>query len=234
MRNFIQKEKKEKAFGLRMEGKSYGEIRELLGIKSKGTLSYWFKNLKLDDYAKERLRKNTELAQARGLFRFNQERTKRIQIENKISYEAAKKEIKTLKRSELFLLGVALYWGEGAKIREKMNCYRLEISNTDPNLIKLFLRFIREVLNVDEGKIRAGIQIHKNIGESEVRRFWAEKTKLRADSFFITNQASSASRFKRPKNFLPHGTAVVRVNGRQLAYKMKGYIDALSAQDSGK
>ncbi len=50
------KSKYKKAFNLRVKGKSYGEIKEALGIP-KSTLSSWFKNLKLPKSAQKILKK---------------------------------------------------------------------------------------------------------------------------------------------------------------------------------
>lgn len=48
---------KEEAIALRRGGKSYSEITKALGIKSKGTLSLWFKNLDLSKKSKDLLEK---------------------------------------------------------------------------------------------------------------------------------------------------------------------------------
>ncbi|MCL5011945.1 MAG: hypothetical protein M1320_00785 [Patescibacteria group bacterium] len=234
MKNSIPPQKREAARRLRLEGKSYGEIKKILHIKSKGTLSYWFKDLILDNHVKEHMKNKIERDRDMRLSKFNKKRTEKVRTENRIIYKTARREISAIKKRDLFLLGIALYWGEGAKVKEGVNFNRLAIANADPKLIALFLRFVREILEVKEEKIRAGIQLHRNINETEAKQFWSKITKLPMDRFFITDQASSASRFKRANNFLPFGTMSVRINSRKLAYKMKGYIDGLSAQSGNR
>jgi len=226
----VQRDKKEQAIKLRLSGKSYGEILRELNIPSKGTLSFWFKGIKLPLEAKKRLRKNILIAREHGLFAFNRKRTKLISIENDRIVKKALREVGALSRRELLLVGAALYWGEGAKIGKNNNA--IILSNSDPCLINLFLRFIREILAVDENKIRVGIQIHKNLDISKTKEFWSRITNLPTDRFYITQQVSSASHFKRPKRFLPFGTMIVRINSRQLAYRVRGYIDGLSCFES--
>ena len=60
----VQNNLRQKAFKLRMQGKSYGEIRTVLGIK-KSTLSSWFKNLELPKSIKKILK---EIEEASGKF----------------------------------------------------------------------------------------------------------------------------------------------------------------------
>ncbi len=230
MRKKISQELKTRAIELRKSGKSYTEIKKLLGLSSKGTLSYWFRNIELSDSAKKRLIDKIEMATKRGLLSFNTRRTKRIEIENKKIREAAKKEIKKLSRKELLLAGAALYWGEGFKSEKNKNSLKISFVNSDPLMIKLFLRFLREFLLVDDQKIKAHIRIHSNIDKNNVVKFWQNITKLPFERFVVAGYLSGASKLKRPCNSLKYGTIDIRVNGRKLFYKMKGYIDGLSAQ----
>ena len=225
--------KKALAFKLRLEGNSYNEIRRRLGIKSKGTLSYWFKDLVLTPQAKTLLKKKMDIAQSKGFFKFNKARSENIKAENEEIYKESIKEISKLSRRDLFIMGISLYWGEGTKIRNSTKVYGMEISNADPYLIGAFLYFVRNVLKIDESKIKAGVQIHDNISALDAKNFWAKITNLPSNIFFIKKQISSAGKFKRPKRFLPYGTAIIKINGRQSAYEMKGYIDGLSSSLKG-
>ena len=59
---------RQRAIQLRLEGKSYNEIRKTLGVLSKGTISYWLKGLVLSPAAKKKLKLNTQRAHERGFF----------------------------------------------------------------------------------------------------------------------------------------------------------------------
>ena len=219
---------REKAIALRLRGRSYNEIRKILNIPSKGTLSYWFKGLQLPAEAKKRLAAKIKLANERGLLSFNRRRTKMIRTENRQTYIEAIKEIKTLSRNELLLVGTILYWGEGTKSFGKQNISGIALSNSDPNIISCFMKFIRKILGVKDEKIRAGVQIHPNINVGKAKSFWAKGTSLPRDRFYITEQVSRAGQFKRTKRFLPFGTCTIKVNNRLLFYKIKGYIDGVA------
>lgn len=223
------KDKKE-ALKLRSKGKSYGEIVKILNLKSKGSLSSWFKNIKLSPKSKKRLADKIDLARKRGLFAFNENRTKKIINEHKKILTESKFAIKKFSKNDILLIGTALYWAEGS-LREYPNRYsRISFSNSDPRMIKFFLQYLREILEVPENQIRAGIQIHKNIKERVAKNFWSKITGLSQEKFCTFNQVSRSSKLKRPKNFLPYGTISIRVNDRRIFYRIKGCIQGIANQ----
>ncbi len=199
-----------------------------LKIPSKGTLSYWFKNIKLTRKEKYRLINNQKLAQERGLTEANKRRTQRIYKENQEAYKDGYNFTGRLSKKELFLIGAALYWAEGTKKQDNLTTEIVEFSNSDPDMIKLYMKFIRVILKPDEERIRAGIYIHDHVNEKEARNFWSKTTKLPSDRFFIVNSLSGSSKLKRPCRRLPHGTLKITISNRLFFYKIKGLIDALA------
>ncbi len=217
--------KKEKAIILRQKGFSYGQILKELHLASKGTLSQWFKNLKLTDTAKSKLEKNNKLAIERGLTSFNKKRSATILQENEACMKNGASEIAVKNKKDLLLLGAALYWGEGTKYIGKHPS--LVFTNSDPEMIRIYMKFLREGLCVDEQRIKAGIHIHPHVDEKLARSFWSTTTGLHESIFYIINVVSSASSAKRPIHKLPYGMVVIRVNNRQIFYRVKGMIEGL-------
>lgn len=226
----VQKYKKEEAIKLRFQGKSYGEILKILDLPSKGTLSAWFKELKLSPEAKKILRGKMFIARKRNLLRFNEERTKKIINENKSIFSNAGKEIKKLSDYELKLVGAMLYWGEGTIHHGRYRYPRLSFSNSNPEMVKIYLSFLRKILKVENDKILVGIHIHPNISENRARKFWQEITGLSGSKFYIFRQISRSSGLKRDKKFLPCGTIQITVTRRQLFYQVQGYINGIVKQ----
>ena len=222
---------KEQAFTLRLQGRSYNEIRKILNIPWKGTLSYWFHDLVLTPAAKRRLAKHIERAQEQGLLEFNRKRSAAILAENKKGYASGEAQIGTLTKRELFLVGVALYWGEGTKRINGSNPM-VALANSDHYLVKLYMRFLRECLVIPEERIRAGIHIHPNLDREKTLRFWARITKLPIERFYVVDQISSASKQKRPKYTLPYGTVSIRVHSRLWAHRMLGCLAGLRSNTS--
>ncbi len=225
--NSYSKLLREKAIALRKLGKSYNEIRKILGIKSKGTISYWFRDLELSPESRKLLLKNISIAHKRGLFAANKKRRERIQAENIRAYEEGIGQVGRLSRRDLLIAGICLYWGEGTK--SEKNNFRLALSNSDPRVIAFYLKFLRTVLLVQEEKIRAGVHLYSSTPRKRTMNFWAHVTGLPVERFYIVNQISKASKLKRDSHFLPYGTAVIKVNGRELFYKLKGMIEGMSS-----
>ncbi len=217
---------KEQAIALRKKGKSYNNIIKALNLKSKGTLNQWFKNLILSKRSMKLLETNNELAHKRGLFTANRNRKLRIDTENKKVYREGQDSVKSISKKELLLIGAALYWGEGTK--SERNPLTLCFSNSDPLMVVVYMRFVREILNVPEERIRAGIHIYPSISAANARKFWSKITKLPEDRFYIITQVSRASQNKRPFNILPFGTVAIKVNNRQQFYKVKGMIKGIA------
>lgn len=161
--------------------------------------------------------------------KFNKERTLTIQTENQEIAKNALEEIKKLSEYEIKLIGSALYWGEGYK-NQKRNSKCVQISNSDPYLIALFLRFLREVIKAPEDKLKISIFVHPNINSSLAIKFWSKITNINQNKFRISASISSASQRKRPKNLLPYGTLKLSVNNRQNFYQIRGWIDGLIKQ----
>ena len=219
---------RERAVSLRKNGESYNNIRKLLGIRSKGTLSNWFRGIKLPKKSIELLAKNNKLAHERGLFTANKNRNVRIDNENKKAYTEGQNYIQPISKKELLLIGAVLYWGEGTK--SERNAASLTLSNSDPLMISVYMRFIREILKIPEEKIRAGIHIYPSISGDEAKKFWSKTTNLPENRFYIITQVSRASQNKRPFNILPFGTVVIKINNRQQFYKVKGMIKGIVVQ----
>ena len=223
--------KRQEAFQLRLSGKSYNEIARILDV-SKGSLSLWFKDLRLSKVAQKLLEGKMRFARERGLFENNRRRTQNIKIENKEVRQIATNEIKPLSRYELLLIGAALYWAEGYNRQEKIPSPLISFGNSNPDMVVLFLRFLREVMQIPEERLRPVVQIHHNIKPKSAISFWAKITNIPKERFRVTHQTSRASKGKRPYNSLPYGTLKLDANGRQNFFEIKGWIDGLATQNS--
>ncbi|MDB5245243.1 MAG: hypothetical protein JWN90_348 [Parcubacteria group bacterium] len=217
---------KEEAFRLRLEGKSYNEIRKLLGIRSKSTLGVWFKELTLTPQAASLLKRNIDLATKRKLLAFNANRSERIRLENLEARRKGSLEVGQLSKRDLFILGIALYWGEGTKSEGNSSYNSLSFSNSDPEMIEVFLKFLREIIHVPENKIRGNMHIYESIDVTTAKKFWSICTKLPIEQFTASYQVSKAG--KGIRKTLPYGTLNVRVHDRRLFYRIKGMIDGMA------
>lgn len=225
-------QKYQEALKLRLKGKSYREIYLSLGVP-KSTLSSWFKNLTLPPPIQKILKKKGRVARAQ-LMEFNRCRTETIKAENRKIEQEAFKEIHLLSKYELMLIGAALYWTEGHKIEKQKRTPEICFANSDPYMVALFMRFLREIVQVPEEKFRITIHIYPNIDTQSAIRFWTQVTNVPEERFYITQQISRASKRKRPFNSLPFGTLKLAICERQKCFQIKGWIDSLKNQSGFK
>src|SRR5260370_21436887 len=95
-----------RAVELRKAGKSYNQIRDILGV-SKSTLSGWIKQYPLTEKQREALKGNIA-------FRIEKYRqTMKTKKDKKLSgyYSEAKKTLLPLSKRDLLIAGIFLYWG---------------------------------------------------------------------------------------------------------------------------
>ena len=226
---------KHQALKMRLQGKSYGQINALLKVP-KSTLSDWFATLEISDKALQIIRKRSYQKSTESLIRRNKLQTHLAEQRARSLRTNAKKEIKSLSNKELFLVGTALYWAEGYKrpvvINGKVKTrHSVSITNADPNLIKIFLRFLREICKVPEEKITAGLRIYEHQNANYLLDFWSKATNIPPSKFQkFYYGVSKSSLGKRPFNILPYGTIQIRVNNTELYHRIMGWIDGLAAQ----
>ncbi len=217
------------AIRLRMSGKSYNEIARSLDV-GKSLLSYWLKGLQLPEEAKKILEAKSNYPKEK-FADYNRKRHEFVLRQNKESRENSSKKVKALNGYQILLLGAALYWGEGQKRHGgKRVSPHIAFTNSDSDMIKFFMRFLKEILQVPEEKIKALVHIYPDTPREGAIRFWSSTTKLPKKNFSVTQSISRSSQGKRSKNLLPHGTLTLRVSNRQKFFEIMGLIDGLVKQ----
>ncbi len=223
---------REKALKLRLNGKSYNEIHVALGIP-KSTLATWFTGLELSSKARERIHKRVGAGSFKALLKRNKNQTSLAIQRSRAIRKAASTEVTRLSQRDLFVSGVNLYWAEGYKRPILKNgiertYHPVRFSNSDPDLIKIFLRFLREICKIDENRITAEIRIYQHHNPTVLMDFWMKVTGIKQKNFGkIYYGVSKSSQHKRPFNILPYGTIQISVNDTKLYHKIMGWIDGL-------
>lgn len=217
---------------MRLKGYSYNEIAGVLDV-SKGTLSLWFRNLKLSKEARERLEKRYREGSLRGLIKKSKQQTeKAIELATTIR-NGSQKEIKRLTRYEWCLIGAVFYWAEGYKRSNRAAGHHVKFANSDPSAIACMMRFFREICRVPEEKFRLAIHTHPGINIDEAYAHWSKVSGIPVSQFEKPYIAvSSASKKRRPFNRLPFGTAHVRINDTKLFHRIMGWIQGIGHQVS--
>jgi hypothetical protein len=101
--------------------------------------------------------------------------------------------------------------------------------NSDPQIVKLMMKFFRRVCNVPEIKFKPQIQIHPNIEENIAKQYWSKITGLPIQQFRKTlKQVSKSSKFKRDKQALPYGVFRLYISDVNLVHKIRGWLKGLA------
>jgi hypothetical protein len=97
--------------------------------------------------------------------------------------------IETAEDSYLLGLGLGLYWGEG----NKANKYSVRIGNTDPALIKVFMKFLTELYGVKQESLRFALQIFSDINPKNALDYWVKELEVDPSQFYKPTVTISGS-----------------------------------------
>lgn len=169
----MKKDLKNKSIELRKKGLSYSEIIERVPA-SIASLSLWLKSVKLSKIQENHLK---EKQVASAILGAQAKKNKRIILVQEIISES-KKQVGKISQRELWLLGIMLYWAEGSKEKENNIGVGIQFSNSDPEMIRLFIKWLIEICGVDRKRIIFDIFIHENSKNKldKVIDYWIKAT----------------------------------------------------------
>lgn len=103
----------------------------------------------------------------------------------------------------LYLVGLSLYWGEGSKTGNT-----IVITNSDPDIILIFVTFLRKVCHVDDTRLHPLIQHHSDQNQDDLVRFWSLLMNIPSSQFYKCTVKKSSS--KESTKRLEFGTISLR------------------------
>lgn len=187
---------RKRARDLRRSGMPVKEVARTLDISS-CTASLWLRGTRLPHSIRSRITDKARELGAETLLRLANER-------HSLWRKDAESSWNVLKKNPLFLLGVGLYWGEGAKLGR-----RLSISNSDPFVHRTWLWWCRAF--IPHVGLRGRVALHPGLNAKKSVGYW--KRVLSFPGPILHHVAlSRASRGKRPKRILRNGTFVIRAS----------------------
>lgn len=169
-------ELKARAIAYRKRGYSIKELTSLFKI-AQSTASLWSRDVKLSQSAKKRLLSRIERGQYISAER---KKEKTTATKEKILKEA-KELMSVVKLSNTLgqLICALIYWCEGAKNDSYVN-----FTNSDPNLVRLFIDLLVKHYAVDKSKFRARLHLHSYHIPKREKKFWQKKLGLVSDAFY--------------------------------------------------
>lgn len=191
---------KSEALKLREAGHSYNYISQIVRV-SKSTLSLWLADIPY-------------IPNQETIERIGKARAASGQVKSKIKRESiaaarkeAEKELGNISRRDLFMLGLGLYIGEGAKSTQTI-C----IANSNPAVIVLMVRWLTKIFGLSQKNLRLCIHIYPDCDQEKSLQYWSKMTNIPISQFRKTSIDRRTDKKVNKEGKLPYGTAHLIVN----------------------
>lgn len=87
---------------------------------------------------------------------------------------------KNIEDAILFGLGIGLYWGEGTKA----NKTTVRLGNSDPILLKTFIRFLIKFFRIKKEDLKFHLHIFTDIDTEKATKFWVDELDIKKEQFY--------------------------------------------------
>lgn len=211
-------EKHVQAIQLRQQGASYSQIKKKLSV-SKSSLSLWLRRYPLSNERIQELRGRNEqrIEKFRSTMRIKREtRLKKVYLQEL-------KRLLPLTERELYIAGLFLYWGEGAKTTHS----EISLSNTNPKIVKFFLFWLTHIFLVPKEKIVVRLHLYRDMKKEPAMKFWADILDLPLSQFRSPYIKKTTLRGLTYHGF-GHGTCNLIVYGRDISEKVLMGIESIA------
>ena len=213
----------QEAVHLRRQGVSYEAIRARLGI-AKSTLWRWLKADGLVETQPQRLTELKRQAQRKGAATVRAQYLSRARA---VKAEA-RRELGNCSPRDLFMIGTALYWAEGTKQKPHNIAQRVVFTNSDPAMLRVFLRWLRDICHVPNELLTFELCIHTSGDIEAAKRFWSAILQVPSERFRIRLKRHRRASSRR--NVGARYVGLVRITvqrSAQLNRRIAGWIEGL-------
>lgn len=217
---------KQKAIQLRKGGKSIGDIAKVLAV-SKSTISHWCRDLQLTDEAIAKISKRGKNKLLAALLRYSE--GKRIErIGRTMQYKNEGKQMtSSLTKSDILMVGLGLYWGEGYKESNG----ELGFTNSNPDIVKFYIYWL-SLFSVEKKDLIFRLTLNDFFKQSEkkLKKFWTKILDVNENQFSKTTIIQSKLK-KASYNNQKTYKGILRIKVRKglaLKYKILGAIEHIA------
>ena len=174
---------------LRRRGHSLGELSRRFDI-SKSTASLWTSDVIPSQLGIDIIKKKREASRAKGHAILHEAKVARL-AKAEAEADALFAGMTRNRLLDLAILSM-IYQCEGTKDDKG-----LRFTNSDPNLVKLFLGTFRSSFCIDESRLRVRVHIHDYHNESEILVFWSYVTDIPLAQFYRSFRKPSNHTYKK-------------------------------------
>lgn len=123
---------------------------------------------------------------------------------------------------KLKVAGIMLYWGEGSNRKGDRNS-TVDFANSDPEMIKLFMKFLRTICGVDGEKLRGYLYCYSNQDVKRLEKYWSNLTGIPLDQFIKSYVREDFDPDKKGRT--KYGTFHVRYSDKKLFLQIQNWIE---------
>ena len=198
---------------LRLQGESLKVIARRVGVAT-STVSVWVRDLEVPEHLRR------QAAHAR---RINDKRWERAAARREAERVAVKSDaasaVGDLSERDLWLIGVTLYWAEGAKDKPWDRRERLTIINSDASVLRVFARWLDNAGVPSEDRTYR-ISIHETGDLDGAHLFWSRELGVPLGRFSRpTIKRHSPKTVRRNVNEDYHGCLAIGVKRSRVLYQ---------------
>lgn len=208
------------ARALRKKGMSMNEIIRKTGY-SKSSVSHWTHDIIMTEKQKRGIS-----LKGRSLESIEKRRKSRLlneSIKRQAFIDEVKKDFTHLSQRDLKIIGSMIYWSEGGKTSRNL----ARISNSNPVIIKVIMRYFREICGVPNSKFRASVHTFAHANIEKTINYWVKVSGIPKEHFYKPYIKQSSTSLGKRKT-LPFGTLDVYVCDTKVFLKIMGWIEKIS------
>lgn len=135
----------------------------------------------------------------------------------------SKKTKLTKSEQNLHIAMLMLYWAEGGKGR-----HTVDLSNSDSNMVRLFLKGLRTIYRIDEKRLRVYIYCFANQNVGNLLNYWSNLLNIPQNQFSKPYVRKDFD--ERKINKMIHGLAHIRYADKKLLIQIKAEIDIIQRE----
>lgn len=129
------------------------------------------------------------------------------------------KEKLSSREQQLKVAGIMLYWAEGSQWEGEGV---VDFANSNPEMIRLFMSFLRRICRIDEFRLRIYVYCYSNQRPQELIRYWSKLTNIPVGQFTKPYIRKDFNPKKAGK--MIHGLIHIRYYDKKLLLLIRNWI----------
>jgi len=126
------------------------------------------------------------------------------------------------KERELKIAGIMLYWAEGGKPNPESRTWTVDFANSNPQMVRLFLEFLRKICGVDESRLRVLLYCYADQNIETLKRYWNKITEIPVKQF--TKPYIRKDFLLEKSGKMKYGLIHIRYNDKKLLLQIEDWI----------